>query len=134
MSQPNKLPWHERALEAERILMVDLTATRAQVTGVAPSANRNGGQTETTVATPLNVLLPPSTVSVDLVQRQLTAIHTIAIVQLAECVGWRWTNLTSSPIHAWASWQKHVVEPSAARVAPLPPPNFSPLALPWQWD
>jgi hypothetical protein len=49
MSQPNEPPRHEHANEAERILMVDLAATQAQAKGVAPSANRKGGKTETTV-------------------------------------------------------------------------------------
>jgi hypothetical protein len=38
-----ELPWHERTIEAERILMVDFAATQARAKGVAPSANRDGG-------------------------------------------------------------------------------------------
>jgi hypothetical protein len=36
--------------------MVDLAATRAQAKGVAPSASREGGQTEDATVVPLNAL------------------------------------------------------------------------------
>jgi hypothetical protein len=41
---PHDLPRREPTLEAERILMVDFTATQAQANGAAPSANREGGR------------------------------------------------------------------------------------------
>jgi hypothetical protein len=65
--------------------MVDLPATRAQAKGAAPSANRTGGQIETTTATPLNTLPPPSIDGVDKLYRQLVEIHTIVVAQLANC-------------------------------------------------
>jgi hypothetical protein len=45
--------------------MVDLTTTRAQGKGKAPSTNHEGGQTEAVAAMPLNMLLPPSADGVD---------------------------------------------------------------------
>jgi hypothetical protein len=37
MTQSYELPQHTPALEAERVLMVDLAANRAQAMGVAPA-------------------------------------------------------------------------------------------------
>jgi hypothetical protein len=65
---------------------------------VAPSTSHERGHTEATVATPQNVLLPPSIESVDRLYRQLVKIHAIAITQLAECAHWCWFDPTSSPI------------------------------------
>jgi hypothetical protein len=125
-------PHHEHALEAERILMVDLAATQAQAKGVAPSTNRKGGQIKTIAATPLNVLPPPSTDGVDGLYHQLVEIHAIAATQLVECARWRRTDPASSPVHARDSWQNPTAEPSAAKMAPPPPTDFSPQASLWQ--
>jgi hypothetical protein len=62
---PHDLPRREPTLEAERILMVDFTATQAQAKGAAPSANREGGQTEAVVAKTPSALPPPTTNGVD---------------------------------------------------------------------
>jgi hypothetical protein len=43
MALPLTPPWREPAPEAERILMVDFTATQARAKGTAPSANSEGG-------------------------------------------------------------------------------------------
>jgi hypothetical protein len=116
----------------ERILLVDLAATRSQAKGAAPSANYVGGQTEAAAAKPLNMLPPPSIDGVDMRYCQLAEIHAITTAQLAECTWWRLSDPTTSPIHARAGWQRPIVEPSTARMAPPPSTNFSPQASLWQ--
>jgi hypothetical protein len=44
VAQPHELPPDKPALNAERILMVDLAATRAQAKGVTPHISREGGK------------------------------------------------------------------------------------------
>jgi hypothetical protein len=112
------------------MLMVDLTATRARVKEAASSANRKASQTKTTAATPLNALPPPSVDGMDMLYHQLVEIHTIATAQLVECAHWRRFDPTSSPVYARASWQRPIVEPSAARMAPPPTTDFLPQASP----
>jgi hypothetical protein len=60
VAQPHEPLRHKPALEVERILLVDLVATQAQAKGVAPSTNREMGQTEAAEATAINVLPPLS--------------------------------------------------------------------------
>jgi hypothetical protein len=133
VAQLHELPWHEPTLEVESILMVDLATAQAQAKGAALSANCEEGQTKDAVAKPLNAPLPPSADGVDMLYHQLAEIHAITATQLVECARWRPSDPTSSPVHARASWQRPNVEPSAARMAPPPPTNFSPQASLWQW-
>jgi hypothetical protein len=65
MAQLHEPLRHEPALEAERILMVDLAATQAQDKGAAPSANCEGDQTEGATAKHLNMPPPFSANGVD---------------------------------------------------------------------
>jgi hypothetical protein len=71
--------------EAERILMVDFTATQARAKGATPSANREGGHTGAMATKTRSALLSPTANGVDMTYRQLEEIHAIAAVQLAEC-------------------------------------------------
>jgi hypothetical protein len=49
------MPRHELALEAEKILMVDVASTQAQAKEVAPPANHEGGgEAEVIAAKPPN--------------------------------------------------------------------------------
>jgi hypothetical protein len=65
--------------------MVDFTTTQARARGAAPSANREGGQTEA-AATKTPLALPSPTIDgVDRMYRQLLEIDAITVVQLAEC-------------------------------------------------
>jgi hypothetical protein len=52
-------------LEADKILIVDFTATQARAKGVAPYANRKGGQAKAAEAKSPNALLPPTADGVD---------------------------------------------------------------------
>jgi hypothetical protein len=123
---------HEPVLKAERILMVDLVTSQTQAKGAAPSINRKGGQTKTTMASPLSMPSPPSTDGVDRLYDQLAEIHSIAAAQLVECAHWLQSDLMASPVHARAGWQTPIVEPSTTMMAPPPPTDFSPQALPWR--
>jgi hypothetical protein len=55
--------------EAERILMLDLTATQAQAKAVSPSINEKEGQTKAVATKPLNMLSPPPADGVDKLYR-----------------------------------------------------------------
>jgi hypothetical protein len=96
VSQPYEPPRHKPALEAERILMMDLTITRAQSKGVTPAISHEGGggqhptfarasQNVAIVATLLDMLPPPSIDGVDWLYHQLGEILTIATTPQAEC-------------------------------------------------
>jgi hypothetical protein len=91
-------------LKAERILMVDLTATQAQTKGSAPSTEREGGQTKAVGTKPLNALPPPSADGVERLYRQLVEVHAIAAMQLVECTHWCQSYPTSRLVHARAGW------------------------------
>jgi hypothetical protein len=65
--------------------MVDFASTQTRAKGVSPSANREGGQTEATMAKPLNASPPPTIDGVDRLYHQLAEIHAITITQLVEC-------------------------------------------------
>jgi hypothetical protein len=112
-------------LKVESILTVDLTTTRAQAKGVAPSASCEGGQTESVVAMPISMLPPPSTDGVDRLYRQQAEIHAITVAQLVECTHWCCSHPTSSLVHAWTDWQRPTAKPSVARMA-SPPTGFLP--------
>jgi hypothetical protein len=130
--QSHEPPRHEPMLEVGRILMVDLAATRGLAKGAAPSTNRGGGQTKASVAKALNALPPLSADGVDRLYHQLVEIDTIVVAQVAECIHWRWSNPTTSLVHARASWQRPTAEPSMARLTPHPPTDFSHQATLWQ--
>jgi hypothetical protein len=83
---------------------VDLATTRAQAKGAAPSTSHDGCQIMAAMATPLNVLPPPSTDGVDRLYHQLAEIHAIAIVRLVECTRWHCSDSTSGLVHASAGW------------------------------
>jgi hypothetical protein len=78
VARSHEPPWHEPSLEAERILVVDLSTTQDQANGAFPSINRKEGQTKAVVAKPLNVLSPHPANRVDKLHRQLVEIHAIA--------------------------------------------------------
>jgi hypothetical protein len=101
--------------------MVDFTSTQARANGVAPSASPEGGQTEVAASKPPSTSPLLTTDMVDKMYLQLAEIHAIAVTQLAECVHWRQSNSTPSPVWAGASPQR----PAALRLAPLPPTDFS---------
>jgi hypothetical protein len=67
--------------------MVDFTATQVQAKGGAPTASHEGrgGGTKAVVAMPPNVIPLPFDSRVHGLYHQLAKIHTIAVVQLAEC-------------------------------------------------
>jgi hypothetical protein len=109
----------------ERILTVVLTTTQAQAKGAAPSTSREGDQTVAIVATPINVLPPPSTDGVDKLYRQLAEIHTIIAAQLGECTHLHLSDPTFSLVHARAGWRMNIAEPAVSRMA-SPPSSFSP--------
>jgi gamma-glutamylcysteine synthetase len=67
--------------------MVDFTATQAQA------------KRATTVKI-LSALPPPTADGVDRMYCQLTEIHTIIAVHLAECACWHQSNPTSCPVRA----------------------------------
>jgi hypothetical protein len=56
------------------------------------------------MAKPLNTSPPPTIDGVDRLYLQLAEIHDIAAVQLAKCTCWRWSDPTSSLVHARATW------------------------------
>jgi hypothetical protein len=85
MALPLTPPWREPAPEAERILMVDFTATQARAKGAAPSANSEGGQTGAAATKTPSVLPSPTTDREDRMYCQLAEIHAIAAAQLVEC-------------------------------------------------
>jgi hypothetical protein len=60
VAQLHEPPRDEPTLRAERNLMVNFTTTQAHAKGVAPSANREGGQTEAAVAKASNASPPPT--------------------------------------------------------------------------
>jgi hypothetical protein len=91
--------------------MVDYTATQAQDNGVAPSANRKGGQTKAAAAKPLNALPPPTADGVDKLHRELAKIHSIAATQLVECTHWCLSDPGSSLVQDRTSWQRPATEP-----------------------
>jgi hypothetical protein len=62
---------------------------------------------------------------------QLAEIHAIAILQLAECAHWCWSNLMSSPVWVGTGRQRPTADPSVAMMAPPPPTDFSPQAPSW---
>jgi hypothetical protein len=132
MAQPLESPQSEPAPEVKRILMVDFTATQVQAKGGAPPASYERGQTKATMANPPNVLPPPLASGVDRLYHQLVDMHDIATTQLAECAHWHRSNPTSNVAHAGADWRGPAVEPSAERMASLPPTDFSPQATLWQ--
>jgi hypothetical protein len=63
---------------------------------------------------------------------QLTEIDTITVVQLAKCAHQSWSGPTSSLVWARTGWQTPATVPSAARMAPSPPTDFSSWAPLWQ--
>jgi hypothetical protein len=71
-------------LEAERILMVDLTATQLQAKGAAHTASREGDQTEVVVAKPR------------------TCHHRPPPMERTGCTV-NWQRFTPSPPHNWQS-------------------------------
>jgi hypothetical protein len=101
-TQPHEPLWHEPVLEAERIIMVDFTATQAWAKVAAPSDNHKGSRPKAAMAKPPNASPPPTIDGMDRLYRQLAEIHAIAAVQLAECTRWRWSDPTSSLVHARA--------------------------------
>jgi hypothetical protein len=85
MVQPPASPRHEPTLEAERILMVDITSTPARAKEMAPPTSREGGgQEEATATKPLSRSPPLTTDRVDKMYCQLAEIYAIAAVQLVE--------------------------------------------------
>jgi hypothetical protein len=133
VAQPHEPSWHEPVLKAKRILLVDFAATQARTKGAAPSANREGAPTEAATAKPPNASPPPTANGVDRLYRQLMEIHAMTTVQLVECTYWCQFDPTSSPVHAGASRQRPIMEPSVAGMAPPPLTYFSPQAPQWQW-
>jgi hypothetical protein len=95
--------WCEPAPEVERILVVDFTATQAQAKEVAPSANREGGQTGAAVTKTSSALPSPTVDGVDRMYHQLAQIHTITVMQLAKCAHWHRSDPTSSSVRAGTS-------------------------------
>jgi hypothetical protein len=77
VDMPHKSPWHEPALETERILMVDFASTHARTKEVAPSVSHEGGQAEVAVAKLLNTSPAPTINGVDRLYHQLVGIHVI---------------------------------------------------------
>jgi hypothetical protein len=76
-------PWHEPALEVERILMMDYAPARAQSKGVISTPSRGWGLAEAAVAKSLSASPSPITNVVDKLSHQLVEIHAIAATQLA---------------------------------------------------
>jgi hypothetical protein len=62
--------------------------------GVASTASREESHTGVVAARPLKASPPPTADGVDKMYRQLAEIHAIVVVNLAECVRWRWSNPT----------------------------------------
>jgi hypothetical protein len=103
----------------------DFATTTTRAKGVAPSANLEETQAKAIVAKTLSTLPPPSTDRVNRMYRQLSEIHAIVAMPLAECTHWWRSNQTSSPVWAGTSPRGPIVEPFMARMVPLPPTNFS---------
>jgi hypothetical protein len=118
-------------LEVERILMVDFASTQAQAKEVAPSANREGDQTEATVAKPPSTSPPLTTNGVDKMYHQLAEVHAIAATQLADCAHRHRSDPTSTSVRVGIGWQKPATIPSALRLALSPPTDFSSRAMLW---
>jgi hypothetical protein len=68
--------------------MVDFASTQARAKELPPSTNHEGDQDEATAAKPLSASPPLIANGVDKMFRQLTEIHAIATMQLAECAPW----------------------------------------------
>jgi hypothetical protein len=111
------VPQHEPPLKEERILMMDCTPVQAQGKGEAPIASREGGHP----ASP-----PPTADGVDKLYHQLAQIHAIAAAQLAECACWHRSEQAPSLVQVESGRQGPNATPSAMRIAPLPPTEFSP--------
>jgi hypothetical protein len=84
--------------------MMDYVSTPARAKGVAPTASREEGHTKAAAARSLKAS-PLSTIDgVDKMYHQLTEIHAIATVQLAECVHWHRSNPTPNRAHTGTGW------------------------------
>jgi hypothetical protein len=81
-------------------MMVDCTTTQTWAKEVAPSASREGGQTEATVANPPSTSPLLTTDGLDKMYHQLAEIHAITAVQLTECARWHRSNQTPIPVRA----------------------------------
>jgi hypothetical protein len=80
--------------------MLDFVATQAQAKGAAPSAKREGAQTEAIAAKTPSALPPPTADGVDRMYHQLVEIHAITAAQLAECTRGHRFDPTSSMVQA----------------------------------
>jgi hypothetical protein len=105
---------------------VDLTTTQLQAKGAVPLASHEGGQGEVAAIKPPNVPSLPSANGADRLYLQLAEIHAIAATQLAKCTHRGRSNPTPNMAYAGAGWRGPTVDPSAARMVPLPPTDFSP--------
>jgi hypothetical protein len=111
--------------------MVDFASTQAQAKEVAPSANREGDQTEAAAAKPPSTSPPLIINGVDKMYHQLAEVHAIVATQLADCAQRHQSDPTSSPIRVGIGWQKPATIPSALRLALSPPTDFSSRAPLW---
>jgi hypothetical protein len=105
--------------------MVDFASTQARAKEVAPPASRERGQTKAAAAKPLSTSPPLTANEVDKMYHLLIEIHAITAVQLAECAHWRLSDSTPSPVRAGTGWQRPTATPTAARLAPSLPIDFS---------
>jgi hypothetical protein len=105
---PSEPLQHEPPTE-ERILTMDYAAAQARSLGP---------------------LLPPRNQwdieEVDMLYCQLTKIHAIGAAQLAECALWHCSNSSPSPVRFRTDRRSLDGMPSATRMAPPPPVDFSP--------
>jgi hypothetical protein len=105
--------------------MVDFASTQTWAKRVAPSTNREGGQTEAAVSKPLKTSAPPTADGVDRLYCQLAEIYAIAATHLAECARWHRSDPTPSLVRVGTSCQKPTTTPFIIRMAPSPPTDFS---------
>jgi hypothetical protein len=112
--------------------VVDFAATQARAKEAPPFANREEGQTRAAVTKTLSALPPPTTDGVDMMYHELVEIHAITAAQLAECAHWHRSKSTSSPVWVRTGWQRPIMEPFAATLAPPSPTDSSPQAPVWR--
>jgi hypothetical protein len=96
--------------------MMDYASAPAQGKGVAPTASPKEGYTKAPVARPPKASPPPTADRVDKMYHQLAEIHTIATMQLVECVRWHRSNPPWSPM-----WQERL---HRHRMISLPKPRY----------
>jgi hypothetical protein len=80
---------------------------------------------ENSPATLATTMILPWMAVLDKMYYQLTEIHVIAAMQLAECACWLRSDSTLSPIQASTGQPKPVAMPSMIKLEPSPPTNFS---------